>query len=87
MTIEINGVTKDETAYDKWIQFTYEGVEYRVQLHWDKYEGFEMNFTDTTRSANWIETPDWVMVWAGENEDRLEYVLDSLTDQVIEKSY
>jgi hypothetical protein len=87
MSIEIKGVTKDETAYDKWIHFTHEGVEYHAQLHWDKYDGFDLHFTDATRSANWIDDPEWSIMWEAEDGESLEFILDSLTDEVIEASY
>lgn len=84
--IKIKGITKDETAYDKWVHFTYKGKEYHAQLHWDKWDGFDLHFTDSTRSANWIDTPDWVEEYEAEN-DSLEYDLDCLTDEVIEGTY
>ena len=89
MSIKINGTTKEETAYDKWVHFTYKGEEYHAQLHWDRHEGFDLNFTDATRSANWIDTPDWAIEWeSGEGEgDSLAYTLDCFTDEVIEGSY
>jgi len=87
MSIEINGVTKEDTAYDKWVHFTYEGKQYHALLHWDMYDGFDLTFTDAVRTANWVSTPDWAVDWEGENEESLEFTLDQLTDEVIEASY
>lgn len=87
MSIKIEGITKEETAYDKWIHFTYEGERYHVLLHWDMHDGFDLTFTEATRSANWVKTPEWAVDWQGENEESLEYKLDELTDKVLEASY
>ena len=86
MSITIKGVTKQDTAYDKRITFEREGVEYSVLLHWDAYEGFELNFLD---SRAFTSTPEWAICFEdeeGEGES-LEYSLDALTDKVIEESY
>lgn len=83
MSIEINAVTREESAYDKWIHFTYEGEEYNVQLHWDKYEGFFLDFTDYTQK-NFTPEPEWVSKWDDTHENPLAYVLDNLTDKVLE---
>ena len=80
MSIEITHVTKEETAYDKRIYFTYEGEQYIVLLHWDSHDGFDLTFLDEV-------SPDWADDWEGENEESLEFKLDELTDEVIEKSY
>jgi hypothetical protein len=86
MSITIKGVTKQDTAYDKRITFEREGVEYSVLLHWDSYDGFDLNFLD---GRGFTTTPEWAIEWyevEGEGES-LEYSLDALTDQVIEASY
>jgi hypothetical protein len=83
MSIEIKGITKEETAYDKEITFTYEGEEYAVRLHWDKWDGYDLTFND-------IEEPEWVSKWHDSQqygEESLEYTLDGLTDEVLEASY
>lgn len=82
MSITINGVTKEETAYDKRITFTREGKEYSVLLHWDAYDGFDLNFLDGRRIT---EAPDWAIEW--DEEESLEYHLECLSDEVIEESY
>ena len=87
MTIEVQGITQEETAWDKWIHFTYEGEEYHAQLHWDKYEGYDLHFTDATRAANWIDDPEWVSKWQHAQQygaESLEYTLDCLTNEVME---
>ena len=80
MSIEIKGITKEDTAYDKEIAFTYEGQEYAVTLHWDKWDGYDLTFTD-------IDEPEWAINWEWNDGETLAYVLDGLTDKVLEASY
>jgi hypothetical protein len=85
MDITIKGVTKEDTAYDKCITFEREGVEYSVILHWDSYDGYDLQFLD---GKSYIADPDWVSEWQekaeAENNEDLEGILDGLTDEVIE---
>ena len=87
--ITVQSTFKEDTAYDKWILFTYKGEEYNILLHWDKFDGFDIHFTDPIRSANWVDTPSWATDWEeGEGKgDSLAYTLDCLSDEVIEGSY
>lgn len=85
--IEIKGITKEETAYDKYVQFTYEGQTYSVLLHWDKWDGFDLTFTDTANTRNWIEDPEWAINWEDNNEQSLAYSLEELSDKALEESY
>lgn len=80
MSITIKGINKEDTAYDKRITFEREGVEYSVLLHWDSYDGYNLSFKGTT--------PDWVIEWNEDDHDgeTLEFVLDQLTDEVMEES-
>jgi hypothetical protein len=87
MSIKIESITKEETAYDKYVQFTYEGESYSVLLHWDKWDGFDLTFTELDRTRNWIDAPDWAITWDENNEESLGYTLDQLTDEAIEESY
>jgi hypothetical protein len=80
MSIKIKSVTKEETAYDKYVQFTYEGESYSVLLHWDKWDGYDLSFTD-------IDEPEWATNWEWNDGETLAYILDGLTDEVIEESY
>jgi len=83
MSLTIKGVTKEDTAYDKRITFERDGVEYSVLLHWDAYDGFDLNFLD---GRNFIPDPEWASEWQDSTEgaESLEYALDSLTDEVLE---
>jgi len=85
--MKLNSVTKDDTAYDKWIRFEHEGQEYSVILHWDKWDGFELQFTELQRTSNWIETPDWAIDWENDDNYSLAYKLDELSDETLEESY
>jgi hypothetical protein len=88
MNITIKGVTKEDTAYDKRITFEREGVEHSVLLHWDAYDGYDLQFLD---GKSYIADPEWVSEWQEkaeeENTESLEGILDGLTDEVIEESY
>jgi len=84
MSIEIKGITKEETAYDKRITFEREGVEYSVLLHWDSYDGYELNFLD---GRTFTDDPEWATEWEDESNDSLAHKLDGLTDEVLEASY
>jgi hypothetical protein len=84
MKLEVKGITKEDTAWDKRITFEREGVEYSVLLHWDSYDGYDLNFLD---GRNFIPDPEWVSEWQDTGAESLEYILDGLTDEVIEKSY
>jgi hypothetical protein len=91
MSITIKGITKEETAWDKRITFEREGVEYSVLLHWDSYEGYDLNFLDGEHSfARFIPNPKWVNEWQDSQQygaESLEYTLDGLTEETIEASY
>ena len=80
MSITINGIVKEDTACDKEITLTYEGQEYAVRLHWDKWDGYEVTFTD-------IDDPEWAINWEDNNDgESLAYVLDGLTDEKLEEA-
>jgi hypothetical protein len=82
VSIKINGIVKEETAYDKEITLTYEGQEYAVLLHWDKWDGYEVTF-----SAE-IDEPEWATNWDDNNDgESLAYLLDGLSENVLEESY
>lgn len=83
INIVINKVTREETAYDKNIYFTYEEKEYYAHLHWDKYEGFFLDVIDHNQKK-FTPDPEWVSKWNDTHEEPLAYVLDSLTDKVLE---
>jgi hypothetical protein len=87
MSITIDGITKEETAYDKYVQFTYEGESYSALLHWDKYNGYEVTFTEIGKTYLTIDDPEWAINWEGDNEESLAFVLDDLTENVLEASY
>ena len=84
MSITIKGITKEDTAWDKNITFEREGVEYSVLLHWDSYDGYELNFLE---GRSFIPNPDWVNEWQDSQQygaESLEYTLDGLTNEVME---
>ena len=78
MSITINGIVKEDTAYDKEITLTYEGQEYAVRLHWDKWDGYDITFTE-------VDDPEWATNWDNNNDTVLAFVLDELTDEKLEE--
>ena len=83
MNIQIQGVSKEDTAWNKRITFEREGVEYSVLLHWDAYDGYDLNFTE---GRNFIPSPDWVTEWEESQQfgaDSFEYFLDSLSEEAM----
>ena len=78
MSITINGIVKEDTAYDKEITLTYEGQEYSVRLHWDKWDGYDITFTE-------VDDPEWATNWDNNNDTVLAFVLDELTDEKLEE--
>jgi hypothetical protein len=84
VSITIKGITKEDTAWDKNITFEREGVEYSVLLHWDSYDGYELNFLE---GRSFIPNPGWVNHWQDSQQygaESLEYTLDCLTNEVME---
>ena len=49
-SVKILSDNHEETAYQKDIEFEYEGERYAVCLAWDKYQGFEI--------IEWGNTPN-----------------------------
>ena len=79
MSIEIQGVSQEVTAYKKYIDFTYEDKTYGVVLYWDAHDGYELWF----RSES--STPEWALNWEDNYpEDGLCAILDSLSDKKLE---
>ena len=76
----IEGVTKQETAYTKLMTLTHEGEQYEVLLHWNNWDGYEIDFINS-------DEPEWAINWEDNSEESLAYTLDGLTDEVIEESY
>ena len=78
MSITINGIVKEDTAYDKEITLTYEGQEYSVRLHWEMWGGYDITFTE-------VDDPEWATNWDNNNDTVLAFVLDELTDEKLEE--
>jgi hypothetical protein len=81
MKIEIKTATTENTAWDRRITFTRERQTYSVLLHWDAYEGYELQFLD---GRKFIPAPDWANNWDDSQQygiESLEYTLDSLAEE------
>ena len=79
MNLTIKSTSQEVTAYDKYISFTYDGQDYSVLLHWDMFDGYDLNFMN---GKSFISYPDWAMEWEENHEETLEYVLDGLVEAV-----
>jgi 2,4-dienoyl-CoA reductase-like NADH-dependent reductase (Old Yellow Enzyme family) len=54
-------------------------------LRWDSYDGYDLQFLD---GRKFIADPEWVSEWQEDEQsgaESLEYILDGLTDEVIEE--
>jgi len=84
--LKISGVSKEERSYEKQITFTRGGSTYYARLYWESGEGFDLTFTNAEGES--ITTPKWAVDWEDNNDgESLAYVLDGLTDEVLEESY
>jgi len=85
--ITIKDITKEDTAWRKEITFEREGKTYTATLYWSAYDGYDLDFRD---GRKFIPDPEWASEWQDRQqygEESLEYTLDSLTEDAIEKSY
>jgi hypothetical protein len=83
--ITIKGITKEDTGWTKEITFEREGKTYLATLYWSNSDGYDLVFKNKTN-----QTPKWVEEWEDSQqygEESLEYTLDCLTEEVIERSY
>lgn len=78
--MEIETISKSETAYSKEIIFSYEGERYQIDLYWNNQDGYDIDFVGA-------DEPEWATNWEDNNEESLAYTLDTLTDQTLEESY
>jgi hypothetical protein len=78
--MEIETISKSETAYNKEIIFSYEGERYQINLYWNNQDGYDIDFVGS-------DEPEWATNWEDNNEESLAYTLDTLTDQIVEESY
>jgi len=68
----------EETSWDRRINFIYKGEKYYVNLSWNSYDGYEMNWFDERRFA-YVPCPEWASDW--ENEESLEFILDCASEE------
>jgi len=87
MSIELLAIGKTETAYDKTVRFIYEEKEYSVLLHWDMHDGYDLQFTELESTRNFIDDPEWAILWEDSDEESLAQKLDNMSDQMLEESY
>ena len=73
---KVTSSKEETTAFDKHIQFEFEGTVYYADLHWDSYDGYDMNFVD--KDGKHVDTPEWFWNW--DETEPVEYILDCLTE-------
>ena len=80
--ITIKKVNKEVVAWNKDIEFEYQGKTYLVTLNWDNYDGYEIIFKNKTN-----ETPNWAARWIEEGEyaQSLLVILDEMTEKESEQ--
>lgn len=55
--IVISDTSLEVTAWKRYIQFQYEGNEYKLTLFWDDFDGFDIFWREPSKA------PDWVINW------------------------
>jgi hypothetical protein len=55
--LEVGALLKTETAFDKDMNITVDGVEVRVILHWDVHDGYSVTWLDL--EGRFISAPAW----------------------------
>jgi len=81
--ITIKSVTKEDTAWTKEITLEREGEIYLATLYWSSEGGYDLVFKTNP-------VPEWANEWQDRQQygaESLEYELDSMTEDVIERSY
>jgi hypothetical protein len=76
--ITIKKMSKEVVAWNKDIEFEYQGKTYLVTLNWDNYDGYDITFKNKTN-----ETPLWASRWIEEGEyaQSLLVILDEMTER------
>lgn len=77
--IDVTYKDHEDTAWCRAINFIYKGEKYYVNLSWDSYDGFELNWFDEKRFG-YVPCPEWASNW--ENEESLGYILDCASSGV-----
>lgn len=75
--IKVKECYKEVMKFKKEIDFTYEGKDYSVTLIYDENLGYDLDFNDPQ--------PEWVEKWDNENAEPLAFLLDDLSEALIEQ--
>ena len=81
--LTIKSVNKEDTGWVKEITLEREGETYLATLYWSDSDGYDLVFKTNP-------VPKWVEEWQDSQRygtESLEFTLDSLTEDVIERSY
>jgi hypothetical protein len=75
--ITIKKVSKEVVAWNKHIEFEYQGKTYLVTLNWDNYDGYDITFKGGNET-----TPNWAARWIEQDEysESLLCILDDMTE-------
>lgn len=76
--MKVDTVEKQDTAYTKKMIVTYEEQEYEILLHWNNWDGYELDFIGS-------DEPQWAIDWDDNNDESLAYTLDNLSDELLEE--
>ena len=85
--IEILNAEQENTGWQRYIYFKYNGKEYGTVLFWNEHEGYELMFqTEDEKTFTHFEMPEWAKDWDEDNHDgmTLEHYLDDLTWKQLE---
>jgi len=82
-SVKIKSSSRQATAWKKRIYFSYDGVEYTVNLFYAFDEGYELYWLDQNGQYNHIDEPKWVKEFEAKelNGESFEFWLDENTEE------
>lgn len=75
--VKVKECYKEVMKFKKEIDFTYEDKDYSTTLIYDENLGYNLDFDG--------EQPEWVEKWDNENAEPLAFLLDDLSEALIEQ--
>lgn len=86
--IMVSSTREETTSWKRYINFKYQGEEYRVLLFWDEFNGYEIYWKNRdSELLNSHIAPQWAVNWDEDlyEGNSLESYLDELTFEVKQK--
>jgi len=73
--IVITHSEEENTAWNRYIAFNYEGNQYELTLYWEEFNGYDIFWREPAK------TPDWVLEWDEKAHQGMsfQHYLDNLT--------